>query len=244
LIQTPTFWLVLFGSVVLYWMLPQSRRLGVLAVISFTYLATLAPASLIALAFWTLAFFYLAPLAVGTGPWKRRITPILILSILAYLAWFKYIPPIFDAIARSEIDRVYIIPLGISYYSFKFIHYAVEVARGNIQDRSLQRFFCYVFLFPIFTAGPIERFDHFLDNQATRLDRDDLVVGLTRIAHGLVKMFFFGGLILRPMMRGVTVDGLLAMMESQPTYKVWATWSCPTSTCTWISARIPTLPLV
>ena len=81
-------------------------------------------------------------------------------------------------------------PLGISYFTFKLIHYVVEVGRGNIKDRSLPNFLCYIFLFPIFTAGPIERFDHFLRNREQALSQEAIVHGLMRIIVGIVKMFF------------------------------------------------------
>src|SRR5262249_40035173 len=67
-------------------------------------------------------------------------------------------------------------------------HYAIETARGRITDRSLDKFLAYVFLFPIFTAGPIERYDHFLRNLAIRPDGTIIATGLTRIAYGLIKV--------------------------------------------------------
>ena len=89
----------------------------------------------------------------------------MILVILGYLVYHKYIPQLGVFFSAQASAGTVVVPLGISYFTFKLIHYAVEVARGNITDRSLQRFFCYIFLFPIFTAGPIERFDHFLANR-------------------------------------------------------------------------------
>ena len=147
--------------------------------------------------------------------------PLLILAITTFLAIFKYIPPLLDALSSSPVERHLVIPLGISFYTFKLIHYAIEVGRKNIKAHGLQDFLSYMFLFPIFTAGPIERFDHFLANRSTRLTRDDVAVGGTRIVHGLIKKFFLGEMVFRPLMQGVSVEQLLLMLDGQPSWKVW-----------------------
>ena len=61
----------------------------------------------------------------------------------------------------------------------------MESARGNIEDRSPANFLCWVFLFPIFTGGPIERFDHFLRESRQSLSPQMISEGITRIAVGL-----------------------------------------------------------
>jgi len=221
MIQSGTFWLVIAFSVVLFWALPKRFRFGFLAAVSLGYLATVEPLSTLALLGWSLAFYWLAPRVTSVGRNGRRVLAALILAILGYLAYFKYIPRLVAALSPGPIERRFIIPLGISYFTFKFIHYAVEVGRGNIKDRSFQQFFCYVFLLPIFTAGPIERFDHFLARQESNWQLQSMVAGLTRIIHGLVKKFFIMELVIGPLFRGVNTDILLVRLEVLPTYKVW-----------------------
>ena len=190
MIQSGTFWLVLLFAVVIYWLLPKKFRLGFLALASFGYLATLDLMSVLVLVVWSLAFFKLAPLTLSDQSLWRRLLPALILGILGYLTYFKYIPPLIMAMSADPIEIQLIIPLGISYFTFKLIHYAVEVSRGNITDRSLSQFLSYIFLFPIFTAGPIELFDHYLAHQDQKWQLDSMVYGLTRIIHGLIKKFY------------------------------------------------------
>ena len=222
MIQSGAFWLFLLGSVILYWVLPRRLRFGAIALASFVYVSTLDWQSATALLVWSLAFFYLIPLAVGGGGWRRWLVPALILGVLGYLAYFKYIPPIIDAIMPTDVERNFIIPLGISYFTFKLIHYAIEVARGNVTDRSLQSFLLYIFFFPIFTAGPIERFDHFLASREDRPSVEAMVNGLSRIIYGLIKKFVFGGMILLPLLRLVTdASVLLERLDVLPVYKVW-----------------------
>jgi alginate O-acetyltransferase complex protein AlgI len=225
MIQSAVFWLVLLASVIIFWLLPKKIRLGFLALASFGYLATIEPVTLFVLLGWTLAFYWLAPLAIGGGSWQRWLLPTLILSSLAYLAYFKYIPPLIVALSATSTAAQLLIPLGISYFTFKFIHYAVEVKRGNIKDRSLQQFLCYIFLFPIFTAGPIERFDHFLANQEDKWQPSSTVEGITRIIHGLIKKFFIGGIVIVALMGSVkNSEILLSRLTIFPDYAVYKVW--------------------
>jgi len=227
MIQSGTFWLVLLFTVIIYWLLPKKFRLGFLALASFGYLATLDLMSVLVLVVWSLAFFKLAPLTLSDQSLWRRLLPALILGILGYLAYFKYIPPLIMAMSSDPIEAQLIIPLGISYFTFKLIHYAVEVSRGNITDRSLSQFLSYIFLFPIFTAGPIERFDHYLAHQDQKWQLDSMVYGLTRIIHGLIKKFYIAGMIIAPFfgpygdIGGPNAGALLFNLSILPTYKIW-----------------------
>lgn len=222
MIQSGAFWLAVLASAIVFWLLPLRFRTGFLALASMGYLATLAPFSVLALAGWTAAFYYLAPRAAGGDGANNRLLSVLILAILGYLAYFKYIPPLVEAISPGPTEKQLIIPLGISYFTFKFIHYAVETARGNIQHRSLPDFFCYTFLFPTFTAGPIERFDHFIENRETSWQVQSTVEGLTRIIHGLVKKLVIAEMLLRPLLRDVTPASFVLRLDLLPTWKIWA----------------------
>ncbi|MDB5321399.1 MAG: hypothetical protein JWN40_3030 [Phycisphaerales bacterium] len=235
--QTGTFWLILLGSVVVYWILPARVRLAFLACVSGVYVAVQSPWNATALLGWSMLFFWLTPLsrrrrrpetivaiapamaavrehaAVGAGSDEaidapstamaqpeatnrddRWILWALIGGILAYLALFKYILPEFTPTNRLGTQD-YLIPLGISYFTFKFIHYSIETARGNIRQHSLGTFLCYVFLFPTFGAGPIERFDHFIARRAGQWRSEMAIQGLTRIIHGLIKKFVFAEML-------------------------------------------------
>jgi alginate O-acetyltransferase complex protein AlgI len=223
MIQTATFWLILAGAVAAFWATPASMRMLLLGLISFAYIVWLAPLSAAALALLAAIFFFAAPRA-GRSPRRGRwLTLAVILLAVTWLAYFKYVPPVIHYITTGSPAGHMLIPLGISFYTFKLIHYAIEVSRGRITDRSFPRFFCYLFLFPIFTAGPIERFDHFLANQSDRLTRDDLAEGLTRIIHGLIKKFVIAEMFLVSQLGAVTDAGiLLERLDGLPAYKVWA----------------------
>jgi alginate O-acetyltransferase complex protein AlgI len=222
MIQSLTFWIVLLVTATGHWLIPPAWRMRWVAAMSMGYIASLSPISAAVLAVWTLAFFYLAPRTTGGGPVAGRILWGLILAILAYLAVFKYLPPVLGELWTDALSGTIAIPLGISYFTFKFIHYAVETSRGNITDRSLGTFFAYIFLFPIFTAGPIERFDHFVSHRDAKLSMDSIAWGVGRIVHGLIKKLVVAELLLRPLLKNMTIHDLMLQLEVVPTYKVWA----------------------
>jgi alginate O-acetyltransferase complex protein AlgI len=177
---------------------------------------------------WTLFFFYLTPHAVAAKQTSRLIVPALIIAILGYLVYYKYIRQLSAFFPMLALLKHPVVPLGISYFTFKLIHYAVEVTRSNITDRSLQRFFCYIFLYPIFSAGPIERFDHFLTNRDETWKLQSMVEGVTRIVQGLIKMFVIARLLiaqlLQPWVSGGnvhTVGDLISQLRSLEAYEVW-----------------------
>jgi len=197
-------------------------RYGFLAAVSFCYLVKLEPVGTCALLIWTLTFYCLAPGLVQGRAMRHTLGAVLILAIVGYLAYFKYIPQVLAAIASDPHETAFLIPLGLSYYTFKLIHYVIEAGRGNIKTRSVQQFLCYIFLLPTFTAGPIERFDHFLREQDDRWSLDSLVQGLTRITYGLIKKFVFADFFFRKCFTGgLSHNTLLVRLDELSTPTVW-----------------------
>lgn len=215
------FWLALACGVPVYWLLPTAARSTFLAALSGLYLISADASALLALALFACAFYVLAPRARRAGP-AARITSILVLSALGYLVYFKYLPQLLIACCDWGALQGLMLPLGISYFTFKLIHYAIEAGRGKLPAHGPADFACYMLLFPIFTAGPIERFDHFTNERERSWSVAATVDGLTRIAHGLIKKFVIGNMLLLPLYGSVTdVTVLLDRLHELPTYKVW-----------------------
>jgi len=225
MIQSPVFWIVLAASALIFWRLPERFRFTFLSLVSYGYLAWLEPVGATVLIGWVLLFFFVAPHAMAKEKRGHLILTGLVLVILSYLAWHKYLPVLWDLYQGASVGVTIAAPLGISYFTFKLIHYAIETARGNITDRSLPRFFCYIFLFPIFTAGPIQRFDRFIANTETTWNRETTIEGITRIIHGLIKVFVIAQL-LNPahLGNGVPVDAnqLIARFDDLAFWQIWA----------------------
>jgi D-alanyl-lipoteichoic acid acyltransferase DltB (MBOAT superfamily) len=81
--------------------------------------------------------------------------------------------------------------LGFSYVAFRLIHCLRDRLTGKLPGLSLRDFINYIIFFPAFTAGPIDRLQHFsgeLQNQSP-LTPARFVEGGQRMAWGLFKKF-------------------------------------------------------
>ena len=126
------------------------------------------------------------------NPRARRAvaTAGVIINILV-LAFFKYAfvqHTILRTVALTATDFIFLI--GISYTSFRAIHFILEAYKNQIKTSDLLTFLNYMLFFPAFISGPIHRYNHYRANSAeTRTEpfRSDLTAGLERIVHGLFK---------------------------------------------------------
>jgi alginate O-acetyltransferase complex protein AlgI len=94
-------------------------------------------------------------------------------ALVCYLALFKVIGPLKPLLAHSIVSPSWLaafvnanslLPLGISYYSFRLISYVVDVYWKKIPaERSFIDFAAYVSFFPHIVAGPIQRSGDFLE---------------------------------------------------------------------------------
>ena len=119
-----------------------------------------------------------------------------IASVLAFLAFFKYrlvqglFLPAAGTGGSAATDMVRMI--GVSYFSFRMIHFLVESYRKKIENLDLLAYVDYIIFFPSFISGPINRYNHFASQvcspTASRL-APNLRAGLERIVHGLFKKF-------------------------------------------------------
>ena len=104
---------------------------------------------------------------------ERRLWLLLsILVNLGILAFYKYgawllpsISPAVQAIGipmpHPDFFRSFILPAGISFYTFQSMSYTIDVYRGKIQPEPNLLGFCnYVAYLPQLIAGPIERFSN------------------------------------------------------------------------------------
>ncbi len=125
-------------------------------------------------------------LNIVTAKGTRRFLAIAtILIILLFLAIFKYAK--FQALLSPH---AFISFIGISYLSFKMIHFIVEASKGKLENLSLLNYFNFVAFFPAFMSGPINRYNHFsrqFTDQTIHSSKRGIKEGLERIIHGLFK---------------------------------------------------------
>ena len=166
------FFIVAFG---VYWLLPRNgpRKLWML-VSSYAFYAGWRWEFLGLIVASTLVDFIVGRmLDRKESPGGRRLWLILSLVVnLGMLATFKY----FDFFVTSGVEFLnslgidasprtlgFVIPVGISFYTFQTLSYTIDVYRGNLKPiKSLLDFAVFVAFFPQLVAGPIVRASEFL----------------------------------------------------------------------------------
>jgi alginate O-acetyltransferase complex protein AlgI len=121
----------------------------------------------------TSAVAYLVGRAAGSSN-ERRATIAVAAGIainLAVLAMFKYanffLGSIGDAFALFGVPvhlslLHVVLPVGISFYTFRSISYMVDVRRGSVEADGLLNVGLFAAFFPYLLAGPVERSKQFL----------------------------------------------------------------------------------
>lgn len=83
------------------------------------------------------------------------------------------------------------LPLGISFFTFEFIHYAVDRYHAKAESGSAAEYLAFILFFPTMVAGPIKRYQNFAP--ALRAPDTEFasnwLTGWTRILVGLAKKF-------------------------------------------------------
>jgi alginate O-acetyltransferase complex protein AlgI len=178
-----TFFAVLALVSSVFYVTPEKWRVWYLLVISYIFYA-ISSHLYVLLLLASSAITYGAAIAiVNTEVEKRKI---LIMSacigmLVGVLVVFKV----------SGVLHGILLPLGISYYSFKLVGYVIEVYwndRAVIRDPA--RFFLYPVFFPQTVSGPIQRSaDFFKQLQKTisqKADFDNIEQGFRLILGGLL----------------------------------------------------------
>ena len=190
--------LFLAGAVLFYWLLPLSWRNYFLLAASGVFLAYSFPLHV----FLLLVVSTMVFLAAANVENRRFLLALTILFVVGILAYYKYQALLADlshklaawlpGIPAFKVPQL-VVPLGISFFTFKLLHYLIESYRGDRPQGSYRQFLLYIFFFPILPSGPIERWPNFLgQNRELRGFRwKYLTEGLQRVLTGLFKKLVF-----------------------------------------------------
>jgi alginate O-acetyltransferase complex protein AlgI len=116
-----------------------------------------------------------------------KYTRFLCLSVLAQ-AW----PALAEPSATPPWYLSLAAPLAISFFAFEFIHYLVDVARGERPIYNPFDFALFTLFWPSIVAGPVKRYQQFLPalyQGVQQVGSADVAEGLARVALGMVKKF-------------------------------------------------------
>ncbi len=180
------------------WLLPARWRPGFLLIASYGFYAYWNPPFIVLIGGMTAANYFLGLAQGARGPRSRRLLIAALAVNLAILATFKYLGLLDESVRRfahvfgldpgSSIIHL-ILPLGLSFFTFEFIHYQVDVFRGHQPIRDPVRFALFPAFFPTQIAGPIKRYEDF-DAQVQAHPKFDprlALEGVELIALGLFK---------------------------------------------------------
>ncbi len=177
LLNSYTFLLIFLPVVVvLYWVAPRGypRLLFLIAASllfyglwDWRYMPLLLATTLVD---WVAGHYLAKSEPEGASRRRKLILAAAVAINLAFLGYFKYrgffvnsLDGVFRLLGAGEpLPAIKVLlPIGISFYTFAGISYAVDVYRGMIKPaKSVIHYLAWVTLFPYILAGPIIRYGH------------------------------------------------------------------------------------
>lgn len=130
---------------------------------------------------------------------RKNYLTVTVAFLVAVLFVFKYfnffiesVSALFSSVGfkSSEFTLRLIVPLGISYYTFKIISYLVDVYKGKMSaEKHFGYYALYVSFFPQILCGPIERAENFLPQlrNGCKFEEPLFTEGMQRMIIGLFK---------------------------------------------------------
>jgi alginate O-acetyltransferase complex protein AlgI len=198
------FWAVFAAVVVVFRLLNRNRKLAgcFMLVISIVMILAIPRVTVLDMVFLfalSCAVFLAGKALCGmplfnNKPYRVTLSAVTVVLVAAILVFFKYKFIQDLAIKRNGFFlygiKDYLFIIGISYYSFRMIHFTIECHRNKISQVDALSFMNYIFFFPAFISGPIHRYDDF-QKQWSHIGNSglvrDLKDGLFRIVNGLFK---------------------------------------------------------
>lgn len=178
--------------VLLYWLvIPEKWRSLFLLFCSFIFISLLHVRYAICFSLMTVVVYFAGNIIIRYNRWGKMTLRITLAFLIINLFLHKYFlglnPKIFLSYLNNSTTILW--PLGMSYVTFRLIHYIVEVYRKNVPVSSFVDFGSYVLFFPAFLAGPVERFPKFHSQTAEKkkFDIANVNYGLYRIICGIIK---------------------------------------------------------
>jgi D-alanyl-lipoteichoic acid acyltransferase DltB (MBOAT superfamily) len=182
----------------LFWLVPHKARVALLLVASYVFYMSWKPVYGLLILGLTLANFFLVPFIAKRADKKKLWLGIVIAVNLFTLGVFKYtyfaMGTVKDGLSLfgvhfREPHLHIILPLGISFFVFEFIHYAFEVYRGKPVVTSFPQFALFASFFPTQIAGPIKRYQDFIPQLSipSKFKWEYLDEGMQLILMGLSK---------------------------------------------------------
>ena len=197
---------VLFVVVFLLYYLPLRQRgsvwQNVVLLLASYFFYGYADLRMLPLLFAITVVLYLIGIGIEKNEDKPLADRLLLLGVVlgvGMLVYFKYTNFFIQSfgnllnsigLATSWSSLRIIVPLGISFFTFRLVSYVIEIHRGAMSaSRDFVAFASYVAFFPCMLSGPIDRPDVFLPQLERKREFDGslAVDGMRQILWGLFK---------------------------------------------------------
>lgn len=209
--------------------LHASAALMVIIVASLVFYA-LVDASALPILFTSLLWNYgcgLFLVATSTADHQAQKKFLLILGItgnILLLAFYKYAPSLPSLLPGDILPaslKTWMLPLGISFFTFSQISYLIELAQGRIAQPNILSYCASVLFFPKLVAGPITRPGEILPQLSAEhlgiRNVNGFLRGLSFLAIGLFKKVVIADQLAR-----IASPVFTSAMHTSPTfYRAW-----------------------
>ena len=180
---SPLFYVALVPAVAAFYLLPGRWRAIYLLALSYAFYALSSRIYLVLLIVASAAVYAIG-LAIAKSGSERAKQAFMAAGVAAMVG-------VIVAFKAAGAWRGLLLPLGISYYSFKLISYLIEV---YWDDEAVERdpvvFFLFPAFFPQIVSGPIQRPEPFFaqmrDVMARTIDAEQIETGFRFILGGLM----------------------------------------------------------
>jgi alginate O-acetyltransferase complex protein AlgI len=197
-------YLIFFPAVVLgYFIIPSKLKNIFLLISSYYFYMCWMPQYALLIFFSTVCTYFAGYLIEKESKVisKKIFLGINIVINIGILFIFKYfnfftssLQSIFNIlnihIYLSDLHTTFLLPAGISFYTFQALGYSIDVYRKDIKhEKNFINYALFVSFFPQLVAGPIERSKNLLPQFSTdhKFSYDNAVIGLRRILFGMFK---------------------------------------------------------
>lgn len=190
---------------ILYWCIPFKYRNAILLIASYYFYMSWEPTYAILIMITSLSTWGCALQIGHHEKQKKLIITLCIIVNLMILFTFKYynftVNTITSMISLADFKlniphSDFLLPVGISFYTFQCIGYIVDVYRKEINpERNLITYALFVSFFPQLVAGPIERAKNLLPQFHAKhiFDGDSFIDGLKMMIWGFFMKLCIAG---------------------------------------------------
>lgn len=170
-----------------YWAFDEKIQPFILIAATVVFFVVNDLLSLVILSVTTLSVYYLN--RFGS---RQRFYPSLSLILLCFVfVAFKINATLEDGAFSATL------PLGMSFYLFRLLHYTIENFKGNLRSTELQDFLTYMFFLPVMIIGPIIRYrDWAKEMKRRRWNAELFSNGMERLLFGLLKITFLSNYLI------------------------------------------------